>query len=127
MTQKSSTSNFSNQKIINWIRLKNRDTDPTVCLHGNYYDKTPPKEWGIEAHLDKEKFKFFLLENLKYTKWQCFANFEKGLITMLMQDMVGGLEVEYQGKWYPVKRRNKIKSNIFVWTSKNDGHNVNSR
>ena len=52
--------------------------DPDCSLNANYYEKTEKNEWGIESHLDK------------------------GLITLLYQDQTGGLEAEYEGKWYPI-------------------------
>ena len=58
-----------------------------MCLHGNYYDKTPAGEWGIESHLDK------------------------GLITILMQDDTGGLEVQYKDTWYPLT---PIKGSLII-------------
>ena len=44
-----------------------------------FYDKTPPGKWGTNAHYDN-----------------C-------MMTILRQDMVGGLELQHKGLWYPVK------------------------
>jgi isopenicillin N synthase-like dioxygenase len=44
-----------------------------------FYDKTPPGQWGTNAHYDN-----------------C-------MMTILRQDMVGGLELQHRGLWYPVK------------------------
>ena len=43
-----------------------------------FYDKTPEGKWGTKQHWDN-----------------C-------MMTMLMQDDVGGLELRYKGNWYPV-------------------------
>ena len=43
-----------------------------------FYDKTPEGKWGTKAHYDN-----------------C-------MMTMLMQDDVGGLELRYKNNWYPV-------------------------
>ena len=74
---------FGTKYALNMILLKLKSTffiisEPRIS---NYYDITPAGEWGIEEHLDK------------------------GLITLLMQDNTGGLEVKYKNEWYPVKSR----------------------
>lgn len=68
------------EKVLGLVkgRLVDNYEPAGTIMDALFYDKTPEGEWGTKQHYDN-----------------C-------MMTMLMQDDVGGLELRHKGKWYPV-------------------------
>lgn len=69
------------EKVLGLVkgRLTDNYEPAGTIVDALFYDKTPEGKWGTKQHYDN-----------------C-------MMTILMQDDVGGLELRHEGKWYPVK------------------------
>lgn len=61
-------------------------SDPVLIQHANYYKAVPKNRWAFVEHVDSS------------------------IMTMLMQNGIDGLEIDFNGKWIKVP----FRENTFV-------------